>query len=206
MPSHSVVSHLTWVGIHSFLQGSSRPRNWTQVSCIAGRVFTAWITMETLFEVYFSILENLVPWVHSLGRGGPLEKRIITHSSILAWRTLWTEEPGDLQSMRSQTGGYNWVTNTFTLHFALSILENTGTETSSFPSSLLFISSRLFQDQLCLDLWFHFLLHCAACKVIVPWPAIKPMPPALEGQSLNLWTAREVLFDFTLYFAFATTF
>ena len=63
--------------------------------------------METLFEVYFSILENLVPWVHSLGRGDPLEKGIVTHSSILAWRTLLTEEPGDLQSMRSQTGGYN---------------------------------------------------------------------------------------------------
>ena len=40
--------------------------------------------------------------VQSLGRKDPLEKGITTHSSILAWRIPWTEEPGGLQSMRSQ--------------------------------------------------------------------------------------------------------
>ena len=35
-------------------------------------------------------------WVQSLGREDPLEKRMATHSSILAWRILWTEEPGRL--------------------------------------------------------------------------------------------------------------
>ena len=40
--------------------------------------------------------------VHSLGQEDPLEKRIATHSSVLAWRILWTEEPGELQSMGSQ--------------------------------------------------------------------------------------------------------
>ena len=55
-----------------------------------------------LFEVYFSILENLAPWAQSLVWEDPLEKGIITHSSILAWRTLWTEEPGGLQSMGLQ--------------------------------------------------------------------------------------------------------
>ena len=34
--------------------------------------------------------------VRSLGREDPLEKRMATHSSILAWRILWTEEPGRL--------------------------------------------------------------------------------------------------------------
>ena len=38
-------------------------------------------------------------WVHSLGREDPLEKEMATHSSILAWEMLWTEEPGGLQSM-----------------------------------------------------------------------------------------------------------
>ena len=38
----------------------------------------------------------------SLGREGPLEKRMTTHSSILAWKIPWTEEPGGLQSMGSQ--------------------------------------------------------------------------------------------------------
>ena len=44
----------------------------------------------------------------------PLEKGMTTHSSILAWRIPWTEEPGRLQSMRSQRVGHNWATNTST--------------------------------------------------------------------------------------------
>ena len=40
--------------------------------------------------------------VQSLGQGDPLEGGMATHSSILAWRTPWTEEPGGLQSRRSQ--------------------------------------------------------------------------------------------------------
>ena len=40
-------------------------------------------------------------WVQSLGRKGSLEKEMVTHSSILAWRIPWTEEPGGLQSMGS---------------------------------------------------------------------------------------------------------
>ena len=41
-------------------------------------------------------------WVQSLGREDPLEKEMATHSSILAWRIPWTEEPDGLQSMGSQ--------------------------------------------------------------------------------------------------------
>ena len=41
--------------------------------------------------------------VQSLGREDLLEKVMATHSSILAWRTTWTEEPGGLQSMGSQS-------------------------------------------------------------------------------------------------------
>ena len=40
--------------------------------------------------------------VRSLDEEGPLEKGMATHSSILAWRIPWTEEPGGLQSMGSQ--------------------------------------------------------------------------------------------------------
>ena len=42
-------------------------------------------------------------WVHFLGQEDPLEKGMATHPSILAWRIPWTEEPGGLQSMRSQS-------------------------------------------------------------------------------------------------------
>ena len=42
-------------------------------------------------------------WVWSLSREDPLEKETATHSSILAWKIPWTEEPGGLQSMESQS-------------------------------------------------------------------------------------------------------
>ena len=45
--------------------------------------------------------------VRSLGREDPLEKEMATHSSILAWRIPWKEEPGGLQSMGSQRVGHN---------------------------------------------------------------------------------------------------
>ena len=44
-------------------------------------------------------------WVQSLGWEDLLEKETATHSSTLAWRILWTEEPGRLQSMGSQRVG-----------------------------------------------------------------------------------------------------
>ena len=52
--------------------------------------------------------------VLTLGQEEPLEKGTATHSSILAWRIPWTEEPGGLQSRGSQRVGHDWATNTFT--------------------------------------------------------------------------------------------
>ena len=46
-------------------------------------------------------------WVLSLGREDPLEKGLAIHSSILAWRISWTEEPGRLQSMELQRVGHD---------------------------------------------------------------------------------------------------
>ena len=45
--------------------------------------------------------------VGSLNRENPLEKSMATHSSILAWRTPWTEEPGGLQTIGLQTVGHD---------------------------------------------------------------------------------------------------
>ena len=47
-------------------------------------------------------------WLWSLGQKDPLAKGMATHSSILAWRIPWTEEPGRLQSMGSQRAGHDW--------------------------------------------------------------------------------------------------
>ena len=51
--------------------------------------------------------------VKPLGRKDPLEKGMVTHSSILAWRIPQTEEPVGLQSMGSQRVRRDWVTDTF---------------------------------------------------------------------------------------------
>ena len=60
--------------------------------------------------------------VWSLGRDNPLEKEMVTHSSILAWRIPWTEKPGRLQSTGSQRVGHNWVTS---LHLEIWVPINT---------------------------------------------------------------------------------
>ena len=59
-------------------------------------------------------------WVWSLGWEDPLEKGTTTHSSILAWRIPWTEEPGGLQFMWLQRVRHNWMT--FTFHFTDSLI------------------------------------------------------------------------------------
>ena len=61
-------------------------------------------------QVWASLVAQLVKnpplmqeiWVQFFSQEDPLEKEIATHSSILAWRILWTEEPGRLQPMGSQ--------------------------------------------------------------------------------------------------------
>ena len=50
--------------------------------------------------------------IYSLSGEDPLEKEIVTHSSIFAWRLPWIEYPGRLQPMESQTVGHDWATNT----------------------------------------------------------------------------------------------
>ena len=52
-------------------------------------------------------------WVQFLGQEVPLEKEVATHSSILAWRIPWTEEPGRLQSMGSQKVGHSLALSFF---------------------------------------------------------------------------------------------
>ena len=52
-------------------------------------------TVKNLFEMRET-------WVRSLGPECPLQKDVATHSSVLAWRIPWTEEPGELWSMGSQ--------------------------------------------------------------------------------------------------------
>ena len=70
-----------------------------------------------------------------LGLEDPLEKEMAIHSSILAWRLPWTEEPGRLQFMRSQRVGHDWATDTGCFQILAIIYEtaiNIGWPKSSF--------------------------------------------------------------------------
>ena len=81
-------------------------------------------------------------WVRSLVWEDPLEKKMVTHSSILAWKISWTEEPGGLQSTGSQRAGHDWATNTYLLvlliykifSFSLEVFITIPTKTLAFSS------------------------------------------------------------------------
>jgi len=82
-------------------------------------------------------------WVQSLGWEDPLEKEVSTHCSILSRKIPWTEEPGRLQSMESQSIRHNWMTNTFSAKLAwflgegpVQVLENCYNEQIIFLSLL----------------------------------------------------------------------
>ena len=57
-------------------------------------------------------------WVQSLSWEDPLGKEMATHSSILAWRIPWMEEPGGLQSTGLQRVGHDWATSLSLFHFS----------------------------------------------------------------------------------------
>ena len=59
--------------------------------------FLFWASL--IAQMVKNLLAMQETWVRSLGWEDPLEKGMVTHSSILAWRIPWTEEPGGLQSM-----------------------------------------------------------------------------------------------------------
>ena len=63
-------------------------------------------------EIVKNLLAIQETWVQSMGQEDPLEKRMATHSSILAWRIPWTEEPGKLPSKELQRAGHDLGTNT----------------------------------------------------------------------------------------------
>ena len=94
-----------WTGRPGVLQfmGSKRVRhdwatelNWT--TCIGASLMAQWQRIS---------LKIQKTWVQSLGQEDPLKKEMAAHSSILAWRIPWTEEPCGLQSMGLQRVGHN---------------------------------------------------------------------------------------------------
>ena len=90
-------------------------------------------------------------WIQSLGRQDPLEKGMATHPSILAWRIIWTEEPGGLQSMGSESQ----------TRLSASTRAHTHTHTHTHISSLLGSLSESLRCPVlysCTTLWYYHLL------------------------------------------------
>ena len=87
--------YLTWVrlGIANYIL-QAKP---SQLPFLVNKVAQTVKRLSTMRET----------WVRSLGREDPLEKEMAIHSSAIAWKIPWTEEPGRLQSMGSQRVGHD---------------------------------------------------------------------------------------------------
>ena len=77
------------------------------LSCFVFLGLTAYLSYLLMVQTVKNLPAMRETWVRSLGWEDPLEKEMTTHSSILAWRIPWAEEPGRLQSMGSQRAGHN---------------------------------------------------------------------------------------------------
>ena len=89
--------------------------HWHMRTTLLGRPvgFKSSLTLEELprglsgKRIHLPVKEMQETWVRSLGQEDPLEKEMTFHSSTIAWKIPWTEEPGRLQSMGSQRVGHD---------------------------------------------------------------------------------------------------
>ena len=79
--------------------------------CLHSIKFVQWKLCIDIFGYMYLLSAMWETWIWSLAWEDPLEKEMATHSSILAWRIPWMEEPGGLQSMGSQRVRHDWETS-----------------------------------------------------------------------------------------------
>ena len=114
-------------------------------------------------------------WAWSLGWEDPLQKGMATHSSILALRSQWTEEPGSLQFMGLKRVGHNWAIFTCTCHLIQTVFH----EFDSFILNLSKFNIAAAKSlQLCLIL----------CDHRDGSPPGSPVPGILQARTLE-WVA-----------------
>ena len=113
-PNHLVTGVFRWSALLSFLLLSQywKVKFWTiNLRCIK----QDWIHLCLRSSLVAQMVKRLSimreTWVWSLGREDPLEKEMAIHSSTIAWKIPWTEEPGRLQSMGSQRVGQDGATS-----------------------------------------------------------------------------------------------
>ena len=115
--------------------------------------------------------------VKSLDREDPLEKEMVTHSSIRSWEIPWTEKPGKLQSTGSQRVGHDWVTE---LNWkwkwsccGVQLFATPWTVAHQAPPSMGFSRQEYWS-------WLPF-----PSPGDLPDPGIKPRSPALQADALT---------------------
>ena len=107
----------------------------------------------SMVKIHLPIQERQEMCFLPLGREGPLEKEMATLSSVLAYRTPWTEEPGGLQSMGSQRVGHDLATERACTHTFSKLLDKRSkvfsghvhAEIKSIPQPFSFLLQTLLQ-------------------------------------------------------------
>ena len=108
--------------------------------------------------------------------------RMAAHSSFLAWRIPWTEEPGKLQSMGSQRMGHKWVTKTFRFTF-WEIVEDRGRISGPTLASLVLCMSAFLA---CIPHWrlfFFFFLFWQSPSEVFPVICTDWLPKSINESS-----------------------
>ena len=108
--------------------------------------FLAYVSQSPVAQLVKNLPAMQKTWVQSLGGEDPLEKEMAIHSSILAWRILWTEEPGGLHTVHGVAeSDMTLATNSFTFSSvqSLSLVRLFATpRTAARQASLSIINSR----------------------------------------------------------------
>ena len=100
-------------------------------------------------------------WVRSLGWEDPLEKEKATHSSTVAWKIPWTEDPGRLQLMGLQRVGHDWVTSV-SLSLSLYRKKHNLRRVIFFANKSMISSANVFLKVKCHFCFYRYWLHTYA--------------------------------------------
>ena len=130
--------------------------------------------------------------VWSLGRENPLKKETATHSSTLAWKIPWMEEPGRLQSMGLQRVGHDWVTS-FSLFYI------------TRSNNLHKVKVKVAQSCLTLCDPMNYTVNGILQARILEWvafpfsrgssqPRVRTQVSSIAGRFFTSWTIREAQF------------
>ena len=112
-----------------------------------------------------------------------MEKKVATHSSILAWKIPWTDDPGRLQSMGSQRVRHDWVTSLHYSMYRVYLYLYIGYLFSCIFQLVLYIFSLSIRE------WFYkFLLFLKVCISFMGFPggSVVKTPPASTGDAGNV--------------------